>query len=416
MSGKLIFTEYYHKKMALLFKKDRLVAAQVLPEEKQNRVGAVYIGKIKKIVPNLDACFVEIQNGEICFLPRKESYAPFLLNRTFDGRLLEGDELPVQVMREAQKTKQASVTAQISLSNPFFALNIDSTSRAGYSKKFSPEEKLLLQNTLTASGILTQTGVCQDGFPVKVSGIVRTQAREADQETLLKAFNRLKEELNSLLAVAIHRTCYTCLYEAPAPFAAVLDSLVYPDEFDEIVTDHTELYEELCAFCRERLPEKSVRLYQDASYPLHKLYSLETRLSEALSRRVWLKSGGYLVIEHTEALTAIDVNSGKNVGKGRDAGETAFRVNMEAAEEIALQLRLRNLSGMIIVDFINMKSAAYQNLLLQKLRSLVTKDRVKTKIVDMTALGLVEITRKKECRRLYEQLVNKEEGNSLCDL
>ena len=143
---------------------------------------------------------------------------------------------------------------------------------------------------------------------------------------------------------------------------------------------------------RGRSPK--LRFYDDASYSLSALYSLETELERALKKTVWLKSGGYLVIEPTEAMTVIDVNTGKNTEK-RTAEETYFKTNLEAAAEIAVQLRLRNLSGIIIVDFIDMASSDQKKTLLQTLRNYLQKDPVKTVVVDITALGLVELTRRK---------------------
>ena len=143
--------------------------------------------------------------------------------------------------------------------------------------------------------------------------------------------------------------------------------------------------------------------YEDALLPLYKLYSVEARLSEALDRKVWLKSGGYLVIDRTEALTCIDVNSGKYVGK-KSGDESYFHINLEAAEEIAVQLRLRNLSGIIIIDFINMKAKEKNRQLMNSLKKFLDKDPVRTSVVDMTPLGLVEVTRKKEKKSLWEQL------------
>ena len=136
--------------------------------------------------------------------------------------------------------------------------------------------------------------------------------------------------------------------------------------------------------------------------PLSVLYSVESKLETALASRVWLKSGGYLIIEPTEALTVIDVNTGKYEA-GKDPQETYRRINLEAAEEVAIQLVLRNLSGIIIVDFINMQSASYNRELLNHLKALVQKDKVQTHVVDMTPLGLVEITRKKISKPLREQ-------------
>ena len=176
------------------------------------------------------------------------------------------------------------------------------------------------------------------------------------------------------------------------------------DELDEIVTDSPLLFDRLSAFVKETCPTLSgrLRLYTD-DYSLHKLYSLETELERALSERVWLKSGGFLVIQPTEAMTVIDVNTGKFTGK-KNAEETFLKLNLEAAREIALQIRLRNLSGIIIVDFIDMETEESREELMRYLDSLLSSDQIKTTLVDMTKLGLVEITRKKVRRPLAEQL------------
>ena len=148
--------------------------------------------------------------------------------------------------------------------------------------------------------------------------------------------------------------------------------------------------------------EIPLRLYED-SYPLRALYHLETELDHATSKNVWLKSGGYLVIEPTEAMTVIDVNTGKNVDK-KSPEDTYFKTNMEAAVEIAAQLRLRNISGIIIVDFIDMADEEHNTELLNSFKRILSSDPVKTTLIDMTSLGLVEITRKKIKRPLMEQL------------
>ena len=182
----------------------------------------------------------------------------------------------------------------------------------------------------------------------------------------------------------------------------------------EIITDQETLYPQLKEYCdsygaaaKEVHSRVKVRLYQDKMFPLSVLYSIDKKLGVALDSRVWLKSGGYLVIEPTEALTVIDVNSGKYEA-GKNPEDAYRKINQEAAREIALQLRLRNLSGIIIVDFINMESVQDNKELLAYLRTLVKSDRVSTTIVDITALGLVEITRKKINKPLREQFMSRE--------
>jgi ribonuclease G len=166
----------------------------------------------------------------------------------------------------------------------------------------------------------------------------------------------------------------------------------------QVVTDMKDFYQELC----EKLPEIPARLYEDSRLSLTALYSLNTAFSHALDRRVWLKSGGYLILEPTEALTVIDVNTGKCIDKNISKKQHFLRTNLEAAREIALQLRLRNYSGIILVDFIDMEEKEHTDELLACFRQELSKDRVKATLVDMTRLNLAEVTRKRIYRPLHE--------------
>lgn len=399
LEGKLIFTKYKDRDCAMLLKGGRIHAMQALSSE--NRIGAIYIGKIKNIVNNIDACFVEIADGEICFLPLKDARAPFLCNRTFEGKLREGDELLVQIIREAQKTKQPSVTAHISLATEKAAVSLGSA-RIGYSAKLSKGTKEQISQWLTESGLQEKGQFKTEMLPPSTGLVIRTAAGKCSKEELLESLFQLTSDFAKLLQSALHRTCYTCVKEAAPAFAAVFDKLVYPYEYSEIVTDNSALYGKLTDYCKTGLLRKKVRFYDDPLISLSRLYSLNSRTEAAFNTRVWLKSGGYLVIEPTEALTVIDVNSGKYESK-KDASQGYFLINREAAEEIALQLRLRNLSGIIIVDFINMADKTQQEALLKHLKELVVQDKQKVMVVDMTALGLVELTRKKDNKPLREQ-------------
>lgn len=410
--GKLLFTRYKDRKCILLLQNDRLTAA-AFPEE--SKIGAIYIAKVRNIVTNINACFVEIAGGEICFLPLKEAVWPFLLNRSFNGKLQEGDELPVQVVRDAQKTKQASVTAHISLSNDYFALAFG-PERIGFSAKLNQEQKNILSDILIKNGIMTNGCLPQSLFPVETAYtmpplglIVRTRSGELPEheaeasKEILRQFQSLTEECNLFLRNAVHRTCFSCLKEADNVLFHTLDCFTAPEEYRELVTDDESLYIQLQDYAAAHLPQKSVRLYQDEMLSLNKLYGLDSKLDIALGERVWLKSGGYLVIQPTEALTVIDVNSGKYEAKNKAGEESALKVNREAAEEIAIQLRVRNLSGIIIIDFINMDTEVHRQEIIDCMKRLVRKDKVKTTVVDMTPLGLMEITRKKITKPLHEQ-------------
>ena len=339
--GKLIFTRLRDRNVALLVKAEGVAAVRVLRSQ-TSRIGGIYLGKIQNISKNIDACFVEIQPGEVCFLPLKEASAACLTNRRADGTLKAGDELTVMVTRDAQKTKRASVTA-----DP------------------SRMKQLLIKSGATA---------------------------ESASETL-----------QSLLNQATHKVCLACLKEPSEPVYEVLEQLAVPSEYDEVLTDDSEVYRKLSVSDHPILRRKKLRFYEDSSISLRLLYSLERGMDEALDKKVWLKCGGYLIIEPTEAMTVIDVNSGKNESK-KKGEDTYYQVNSEAAEEVARQLRLRNLSGIIIVDFINMAEKENQKNLLEQLKSFVAADPLHPRIIDMTPLGLVEITRRKSHPTLAEQL------------
>lgn len=417
--GKLIFSKYRGKNCAMLIKGTRLLAMQSL-DENAGQIGAIYVGKVKNVARNLNACFVELADGKVGFLSQKDCQYYFScditksIKKQSGGKkekekltLCQGDEILVQVKSESHHTKQLTLTAHVSLANEMAAISLGAD-RIGYSTKLSEEKKTQIKHWLKEEGLREN-----DHFsfakiwnetpedlpcPAHVGIVVRTQAQHCEKEKFFQELGHLAQEFAAMLRSSLHRTCFSCIKEAPPSFVSIMDKLVYPYEYSEIVTDDKEFYGQLQAYCEKTLCDKSVRLYEDSMISLSKLYALETKIETAFHTNVWLKSGGYLVIQPTEALTVIDVNSGKYEGK-----KGGFWVNCEAAEEIALQLRLRNLSGIIIVDFINMEDEGQEEELLKYLRSLVRQDKQKAFVVDMTPLGLVEITRKRESCTLKEQ-------------
>ena len=421
--SKLVVTQYKEKYLTMLFQKNRLIAVSAIAMgNTQSKLDYIYIGKVKNIVHNINACFIEIAHGELCFLPLSDCIDPLILNRDFDGRIVEGDEILVQVIRDAIKTKQAAVTTKISISGEYcvFALGrpqLGISNKISLTRKEELKELLIKNEIIDDSDFLLNKNKLISNFAEKekitsedlehIPGfgvVLRTVAAKASDKDILEEFAALSQEFLTLLHTAKFRTCFFCLKEAQNSFYIGIDDM-YPDEYSEVVTDLPPIYNELTTYIHvnRRQPDIPVRLYKDDNYPLSKLYSIETKLEEATKPQVWLKSGGYLVIEPTEALTVIDVNTGKYSAK-KDIEETFYQINREAAEEIALQLRLRNISGIIIVDFINMKSALQKEEILKYLQKLVNKDRIKTNVIDMTPLGLVEITRKKVRKSLREQL------------
>ena len=397
-NGKLILTDCMGLKLAFLFKNNRLL--EVLPLDTSSKIGAIYIGKVKNVVKNLNACFVEIANGELCFLPFGEAKHPFIINRSFDGRILQGDELLVQVSRDAQKTKQAAVTCNITLQNDYFVFSVGNT-KAGISTKLTKEQRSTIENILQKECLADEKCLLiqQENFPA-YGCVIRTltaELLEQDTTVFIDNFYKQQNAFLHLFEIARHRTCFSCIQAPKMPYEAILSYFSITD-YEEVVTDLNEAYTSLQGY----LANNNLRLYEDKELSLVKLYALENKLKDALSKTVWLKSGAYLVIEQTECLTTIDVNSGKMI-QGSQNAEAVWRINEEAAREAALQIRLRNLSGIIIIDFINMKDKTAEESLIKYMKELTSVDKTIT-VVDITPLGLMELTRKKSRASLKEQL------------
>ncbi len=399
--GKLVITDYKDCAMVCLFRDNRLLRASVLSPSGSG-VGSVFLGKVKKLLPNIDSCFVEIAGGELVYLSLSEVADAFPVNRPKDGRLLEGDEIPVQIVRDASKMKQATATTRISLAGRYVVFCVGS-SKAGVSGKLEETQRKELMRMLKGHGLVEPDGkmIMDPSLAGTLSyGVVlRTEAANAPEESILEEYRSLHERFLKLFALAKHRTCFTKIYASASSCENAIAQIA--EGYTEAVTDLKNIYEEMQPYFQAR--NISFRLYSDETYPLYRLYSLETKLKNALSRCIWLKSGAYLIIDTTEAMTVIDVNSGKYDAK-KASEDAVFQINLEAAAEIALQMRLRNLSGIIIVDFINMASARYQGELLRQMRGLVKDDKIQTNIIDITSLGLMEITRKKVYKPLEEQL------------
>ena len=359
------------------------------------KIGDIFVAKVVNVAKQINAAFIHYAPNKKGYLPISSGYTPILTNRKYDGRILAGDEILVQLEKEAVRTKEPVFTMNLSLAGKYTVVSNANTYQ-GISKKCSKQEKERLRTAIPQN--------------IEYGVVIRTNAASllyAEKQDALQPVTdemiALNEKLFTLIREGKHRTCYSCIWKSPPSYLTNLrdEGSVYR----QIVTDSQTLYEETSAFMSLYMPEQlsALSLYRDENYPLQKLYRVETQLEELLAKKVWLKSGAYLVIEKTEAMYVIDVNSGKNIAK-KDPAEYIYKINMEAADEMMRQIRLRNLTGMILVDFINMEDAEKDAALLQELRVLAKKDRILTNVVDVTALGLVEITRKKTTKSLYEQL------------
>ncbi|MCD7725965.1 MAG: ribonuclease E/G [Clostridiales bacterium] len=411
-TGKILIVKGYNRLLSLLIRDNQILAAQAQKEELGGakdayEIGNIYIGRVQKLAANIGAAFVDLGGGYLTFLPLSEAADAYVANREADGTLRVGDEVLVQIVKEPMKTKLAGVTARISRAGSYAVVGLPGAVRKAGKQGAAPGKAEMVQVS-SKLGSKQQKSFRSIEALQQIAAvcplIVRTNAGELEtEEPLIAEAQRLYEELQHITAIARNRTCYSCLYRSKPDYVEFVQNM-YRTEYDEVITDLPEVYETLKAEVADRLPNPiPVRLYEDPMLPLYKLYAVEIRVKELLDQKVWLKSGGYLVIEPTEALISIDVNSGKYI-KGKDKEETFLRINLEAAEMIALQLRARNLSGMILVDFINMERREHEAQLVEYMRSLLKKDAVKAHVVDMTGLGLLELTRKKISPSFAEQI------------
>ncbi len=379
-------------KLSMLFDGNKEIRIELYDNEK-SILDNIYVARVRDIVRNIDAAFVEIEPGQICYFSIKENPRPIFLNLKNSCKLCQGDLLLVQVKKDRIKSKAPMVSCGITFSGRYAAITREQAGRVGVSHRISDTDRTRADELKR----LAQPYVTQDyGF------IIRTDASDAENGLIEDEIRSLVKEYNDILEKAKHRTAFSLIRSEKNIMCKDIESCRLTAE-DEIITDDRQVYEMLNGqtyagmnFCAH------LRFYEDRLLPLIKLYEMEQRLEHALSKRVWLKSGGYLVIEPTEALTVIDVNTGKFDGKGGDREETFLKINLEACREIARQLILRNISGIIIVDFINLKDKDRREILEETMKSLLANDPVKSIFIEFTKLGLMEITRKKIKRPLWE--------------
>lgn len=382
-----VFTEWNKKKLGILFEDGK--AMEIRCYEADSILGNVYRARVSNLSPNINAAFVDIKKGESCYLSMDDYHGE---------KLKVGDLVTVQVVRDKIKTKRYAVTTDISLQGDYAVTTLFAP--VGVSSKITDsarkkELKTLMQNLLIAEQdaqfYLAEGNVAEIERIKKLTfgGIIRTQAEHAEDAAITREIEGQARLLYSIMKKFEYATQYTCLYHTEVEYIKDIRRMHALQDV-EIVTDIPEVTEAI----------SEIPLYTD-EYTLTLRYSLASLLEKTLSKRAYLKSGAYLVIEPTEAMTVIDVNSGKSI-KGKNAEEQFLKINIEAAKEIARQLRLRNISGIVMIDFINMKEESHNHELMKNLAEYVRTDPVRTTVVDMTKLGLVELTRQKGKRALHE--------------
>ncbi len=369
---------------------DRLLQATVRKDD-QGMAGDIYIGRVEKIMTGLNAAFIEIKPGVTAFYPMEDAGDILFTKKLSKTKpLCVGDELLVEVVRDPIKTKQAVCSTNLSFYGDDVILTTGKRG-CGVSRKLPKEKRKELKELFAKE---------TERFGL----VFRTCAQDKTAAELEKEVGALREECEAMIKKASALTARTRLRRAKDPLLSFWERLPQKERSaaKEIVFEDPKLYQKAQKSGANFAP---LRLYQDKDYPLWKLYGLAGKLQDACKPLVRMRSGASLVIEPTEALTAIDVNSGRQT-KNEERSEYLLRINLEACDEIARQLRLRDLSGMILIDFINMDGEAQQEEVLQRLREKTSADPIPVQVVDYTRLGLAEVTRKKVSPSLAQQLLS----------
>ena len=378
-----------HQTQVVILEGPQLVEHYVATADRTSLVGNIYLGKVRNVLPGMEAAFVDFgaaKNGVVYASDVKVD--PQRKNVRIEDVLKDGDSVLVQVVKDAMGAKGARLTGQPSLPGRYLVLVPDSDAQ-GISRRLPDEERDRLREVIAA--------VKPPGFGV----IVRTAALHASAEEIAADISRLLKTWQKIQDQAKSASAPVSIYEEPDLLIRVIREH-FTGDFRRMLIDDQDSYDKVLTYLRSTAPDlvDKVSLYED-ELALFERYHVEDQLRKALDRRVYLPSGGHLVIDRTEALTVIDVNTGKFVGSS-SLEETVLQNNLEAAEEIGRQLRLRDIGGIIVIDFIDMEVEKHQRMVLRRLRETLARDKTRTQVFDVSHLGLVEMTRKNVSAGLLE--------------
>jgi ribonuclease G len=413
MEKKLVINVTDHETRVALLEDATIAELLIERRDEATIAGNVYKGRVVRVLPGMQAAFVDIGLHHAAFLHASDLYYRHAieLNGLFNGSetledemplngeayeddekeeevlhiedyLTEGQEILVQVAKAPLGTKGARVTTHVSLPGRFLVLMPTST-RIGVSRRIEDEEE-----RARLKQIATELSHGKQGY------IVRTAGENMSQEKLAYEMGFLKNIWENIQIKYQTTSSPTLLHqELSATLRAVRDLLTH--EADTVIIDSRSGYDAVLSFLDGFMPtlKSSVSLYEGTE-PIFDAYNLEGDITRALNRKIWLKSGGYIVLDHTEALLAIDVNTGRYVGK-HNLEETILKTNLEAVKEIAYQIRLRDIGGIIIIDFIDMEKKSNQEKVFNALQDALNKDKSKTNVLPISELGLVQMTRKR---------------------
>ena len=359
----------------------------------QSYVGNVYLGKVQNVLPSMEAAFVDIGKGRNAVLYAGEvNFDASGLegeSKRIESALKSGQSILVQVTKDPIGHKGARLTSQVSLPGRYLVY-VPGASMTGISRKLPDTERSRLKQ------ILKQV------MPENAGVIVRTAAEGASEEELSRDVARLAAQWEAIEKKSKTASAPDLLYSEPDLTLRVVRDIFNEDFTSLVIASDSEwdLVDEYVRYVAPHLADRMQRWDDDKD--VFAAYRIDEQLAKALERKVWLPSGGSLVIDHTEAMTVIDVNTGKFTGQGGNLEQTVTRNNLEAAEEIVRQLRLRDLGGIIVIDFIDMVLESNRELVLRRLLECLARDRTKHQVAEVTSLGLVQMTRKRVGSGLLE--------------
>ena len=389
----MVITEHGERDQIAILEGRDLVQHYVTRAGARSMVGNVYLGRVQNVLPGMEAAFIDVGKGRNAVLYAGEvNYSPEDLEGAaprIEHVLKSGNSVLVQVTKDPIGGKGARLTAQISMPGRYLVL-VPNSDITGISRRLPDEERKRLKQILRTNR--------PEGHGV----IIRTAAEDADENALAADLARLLEEWKTIEKKAKRAKAPAMLYEEPELTVRSVRDLFTDEEFRELVTDSPRVYELVTQYLAGIAPDllPKVRLHQD-KLPVFEEFHVVEQIHKGLDRKVWLPSGGYIVIDRTEAMTVIDVNTGKSVGK-TNLEETVVNTNVEAAREVARQLRLRDIGGMIVIDFIDMLLEQNKQKVVDALREEMAKDKTRSQIFDISPLGLLEVTRKRVSGGLLE--------------
>ena len=390
MDRKLVITTGYNKNFYLILEDNTPVELKVEDIETSKQAGNIYKGKVISYSSAMEAFFVDIGEDKEAFLPKKDVCEEDCKN------LKKGSTILVQVKRSPVSTKGAKLSCKITLPGKFLVLLPQNKGKVSISSKYEDEN---IRNSLKERIVNLIKDLNTENYGI----IIRTSAINATDEDIIEDFNFLKELWENIKRDSEKLKAPALVYEEPfKAFTIIRD---YAADFSEIISDDIKLLKDIKNFLSNNFSNVNVKLtpYRKRKESLFFEYGIDKVINKILSPYAYMKSGSYIVLQETEALVVIDVNSG-SCHKQKNLEETAFKINTEAVKEIVRQIRLRDLAGIIIIDFIDMTEKEHKEKLLELLKEEFKKDKRPVKIKGLTQLGLVELSRKKLEESLVKQL------------